>query len=113
MYMVAEIEDISRFPSYRHLASYAGLVPSLDASANKQRLGRITTQGSPHLRTALVEAAQAAARTQGKLRIFFKRRIVKSGYQKAIVATAHKIIQYAYFIVRDQQPYRESRRALA
>ena len=113
MFMVAEIEDISRFPSYRHLASYSGLVPSLDASADKHRIGRITKQGSPYLRTALVEAAQAATRTKSRLNIFFRRRIVRSGYQKAIVATAHKIIQYAYFILRDQKPYREPRCAKA
>ena len=113
MFMVAEIEDISRFPSYRHLASYSGLVPSLDASADKNKIGRITKQGSPYLRTALVEAAQAAARTKSRLNVFFRRRIVRSGYQKAIVATAHKIIQYAYFILRDQKPYRESRCAKA
>lgn len=113
MFIVAEIEDINRFKSYRHLASYAGLVPSLDASANKQRLGRITKQGSPYLRTALVEAAQASTRTKSRLNIFFRRRIVKSGYQKAIVATAHKIIQYAYYILRDQEPYRESIDAVA
>jgi transposase len=108
MFMVAEIEDISRFPSYRHLASYAGIVPCLDASADKQRVGRITKQGSPYLRTALVEAAQASTRTRSRLNVFFRRRIVRSGYQKAIVATAHKIIQYAYFVLRDQTPYRES-----
>jgi len=113
MIMVAEIEDISRFPSYRHLASYAGLVPCLDASAAKQRMGHITKQGSPHLRTALVEAAQAAARTKSRLNLYFRRRIVRSGYRKAVVATAHKIIQYAYFILRDQQPYRESIKAVA
>ena len=113
MFMVAEIEDISRFPSYRHLASYAGLVPCLDASADKQRIGRITKQGSPYLRTALVEAAQASTRTRSRLNIFFRRRIVRSGYQKAIVATAHKIIQYAYFILRDQAPYRDSPKAVA
>lgn len=108
MFMVAEIEDVSRFKSYRHLSSYAGLVPRLDASADKQRMGRITKQGSPYLRTALVEAAQAATRTKSKLNLFFRRRIVKSGYQKAIVATAHKIVQYAFFILRDRTPYRET-----
>ena len=113
MFMVAEIEDIARFKSYRNLASYAGLVPRLDASADKQRFGAITKQGSPHLRTALVEAAQAATRTKSRLNVFFRRRIVRSGYQKAIVATAHKIIQYAYYILRDQKPYRESIDVLA
>lgn len=113
MFIVAEIEDISRFKSYRHLSSYAGLVPRLDASADKQRMGRITKQGSPYLRTALVEAAQAATRTKSRLNVFFRRRIVKSGYQKAIVATAHKIVQYAFFILRDQTPYRENIDAVA
>ena len=108
MLMIAEIEDIARFKSYRHLASYAGLVPRLDASADKQRIGSITKQGSPYLRTALVEAAQASTRTKSRLNIFFRRRIVRAGYQKAIVATAHKIIKYAYYILRNQTPYRES-----
>jgi transposase len=108
MVIVAEIEDISRFPSYRHLASYAGLVPSLDASAEKERRGRITKQGSPHLRTALIEAAQAIPRLRGRrLNIFFRKRIVKSGYKKAIVATAHKLLQFAFYILKNQTPYQE------
>ncbi len=107
MMIIAEIGDIGRFKSYRHLASYAGLVPCLSASADKQRIGRITKQGSPYLRTSLVEAAQAATRTKSRLNVFFRKRIVRAGYQKAIVATAHKIIQYVYFIMRDQAPYRE------
>jgi len=109
MFIVAEVDDISRFRSYRNLASYAGLVPSLDASAGKEKRGRITKQGSRYLRTALVEAAQAAARMQNsRLRIFFRRRIVKAGYQKAIVATAHKILQYAFYVWKNQTPYKET-----
>jgi transposase len=113
MFIAAEIEDIARFKSYRNLVSYACLVPRLVASADKQRVGSITKQGSPYLRTALVEAAQASTRTKSRLNVFFRRRIVRSGYQKAIVATAHKIVQYAYYILRDQKPYRESIDAMA
>ena len=95
MFIIAEIEDISRFPSYRNLSSYADLVPCLDASADKSRTGRITKQGSPYLRTALVEAAQVIPRMKKtRLNIFYRKRIVRAGYQKAIVATAHKILQY-------------------
>jgi transposase len=108
MFLVAEIEDISRFPTYRNLASYAGLVPSLDASGTKERRGRITKQGSPYLRTALVEAAQVIPRMKScRLNLFFRRRIVKSGYQKAVVATAHKILKYAFYVLKNQTPYRE------
>jgi transposase len=71
MFIIAEIEDISRFPSYRNLSSYAGLVPCLDASADKSRTGRITKQGSPYLRTALVEAAQVIPRMKKTRLTFF------------------------------------------
>ena len=109
MFIIAEVDDISRFRSYRNLASYAGLVPSLDASAGKEKRGRITKQGSRYLRTALVEAAQAAARMKNcRVGIFFRRRIVKGGYQKAIVATAHKILQYAFYVWKNQTPYKET-----
>ncbi len=108
MFIVAEIEDISRFPSYRNLASYAGLVPSLDASGGKERRGRITKQGSPYLRTAMIEAAQAIPRIKkSRQNIFFRKRIARAGYQKAIVATAHKLLIVVYYVLKNQKPYQE------
>jgi transposase len=108
MFIIAEIEDIARFPSYRNLSSYAGLVPCLDASADKSRTGRITKQGSPYLRTALVEAAQVIPRMKKtRLNVFYRKRIVRAGYQKAIVATAHKILQYVYYVLKNQTPYQQ------
>jgi len=108
MFIIAEIEDISRFASYRNLSSYAGLVPCLDASADKSRTGRITKQGSPYLRSALVEAAQVIPRMKKtRLNVFFRKRIVRAGYQKAIVATAHKILQHVYYVLKNQTPYLE------
>lgn len=53
----AEVGTIERFRTWPHLASYAGLVPRVDASAGRTRHGRITRAGSPWLRWALVEAA--------------------------------------------------------
>ena len=114
MSIIAEVEDISRFRSYRNLASYAGLVPSLDASAGKQRTGRITKQGSPYLRTAMIEAAQVVARLKKcRLNVFFRKRIVRSGYQKAIVATAHKMLQIVFYVLKKQTPYIEEYPACA
>ena len=108
MFIVSEIEDINRFSSYRHLASYAGLVPSLDASGGKERRGHITKQGSPYLRTALIESAQSVARARKRrLNIFFRKRLIRSGYQKAIVATAHKLVQYIFYVWKNQTPYKE------
>jgi transposase len=108
LFIIAEVEDISRFPSYRHLASYVGVVPSLDASGGKERRGHITKQGSPYLRTVLIESAQSIARARKRrLNIFFRKRLIRSGYQKAIVATAHKLVQYVFYVWKNQTPYRE------
>ena len=114
MFIIAEIEDISRFPSYRNLSSYAGLVPCLDASADKSRTGRITKQGSAYLRSALVEAAHVIPRMKKtRLNVFFRKRIVRAGYQKAIVATAHKMLQVVYYVLKNQTPYQEQYSASA
>ena len=108
MFIVAEVETIDRFPSYRKLAAYAGLVPSEDSSGDKKRSGSITKQGSPWLRTALIEAAHVVPRMKNrKLSVFFRKRIVRGGYRKAIVATAHKMLQIVYYVLKNQTPYQE------
>jgi transposase len=56
--------EVARFPSAAHLAAWVGLAPGNHESGGK-RLSGTTRKGSPWLRTTLVEAAQAAARTKG------------------------------------------------
>src|SRR5919197_6554253 len=58
MLVIAEVGDITCFPSARHLCAWAGLTPTVRSSDGKARLGHISGQGSPALRWALVEAAQ-------------------------------------------------------
>ena len=63
--LVAEIgADVSRFATAKQLASWAGMCPGNHESAGKRRSGR-TRKGSPWLRAILVQAAHAAARTNG------------------------------------------------
>src|SRR5258706_5036032 len=61
---VAEVGvERRRFPTAAHLAAWAGLAPGNNESAGKRRPAT-TRKGSPWLRAALVEAAQAAGRTK-------------------------------------------------
>jgi transposase len=39
--------------------------------------------------------------------VFSRKRITKAGYKKAVVATAHRLLQFAFYVLRDQRPYQE------
>jgi transposase len=62
MTLVAEIGDITCFPTARKLCAWAGLTPQVRNSDRKVRHGHITKQGSPWVRGILQEAAQTAKR---------------------------------------------------
>ncbi len=55
-----------RFHYGKQIGTYVGMIPSEDSSARKQRLGHISKQGNSLLRFLLVEAAQAAARSNAE-----------------------------------------------
>jgi transposase len=61
--MLAEIGDITRFPSARKLASWAGLTPTVRGPELTVRHGHIPGQGSAWLRWVLNQAAQTAKRS--------------------------------------------------
>jgi len=97
--------DMSRFPSARHLASWAGMCPGNNESAGKRRSGR-TRKGSPWLRHCLVEAAHGAAHTKNKyLGSQYHRIGARRGKKKAQVAVGHSILVIAYHLLPRKQPY--------
>ncbi|MGH2915704.1 MAG: IS110 family transposase [Solirubrobacteraceae bacterium] len=106
--IIAELGvDMSRFASHRHAASWAKLCPGNHESAGKRRSGR-TGKGNRHLRAALVEAAQAAARTKDTyLRAQYEQIKRRHGHNKAIVAVAHSILVAAYHMLRDDVDYQD------
>ena len=103
----SEIGDISRFANARKLCSYAGLIPSTYASADKVRHGRITKRGSKWLRKSLIDAITSGAKHPSRLCFTYRRLKKSKGTGKAKVATARKLCTVIFAMLSDKQPFRE------
>src|SRR5215510_282488 len=96
-----------RFPSAKPLCSWAKLSSGNHESAGKRKSGR-TGKGHKWLRALLVACAHAAGPTKGTyLGTTFRRFASRKGTQRAAVIVAHRLLEAAYFIIRDKVPYRE------
>jgi len=106
--LVAEIGvDMERFPTHKHLASWAGMCPGNHESAGKRKSGR-TRKGNVWLRTALVEAAQSAGRCkEGYLTAQYRRIARSGGTNKAAVAVGHSILVIAYEMLKHRTTYND------
>ncbi|MGC8936725.1 MAG: hypothetical protein ACP5KV_05105 [Candidatus Methanomethylicaceae archaeon] len=65
------------------------------------------------MRWVLVEAAQAAIRSDERFRTFYERYASRKGHQKAVVAVAHEMLRIVYYMLKRNEPYRGERRCLS
>jgi transposase len=98
--LVAEIGDVTRFPTARHLCSWAGMTPKLHESDTKSYKGRITKQGSTIVRWAAVEAV---VRYHGGdvIAPAYRRIAERRGNKIARVAAARRLLTLVFYGLRD------------
>ena len=101
--------DMSRFPTAKHFARWAGLAPGNNESAGKRSSGR-TTKGNPTLKSTLIQSAKVAARKKNS---FFKARYQKiaarRGANRASVAVAHSMLIAIYHILKFGERFKDLR----
>ena len=99
--------DMTRFPSDKHLAAWAGVAPGNHESAGKRYSGR-RRKGNRYLSAILVEAAWSAVRTKNTfLKARYHRLAARRGKTRAIVAVAHSMLVSAWHMLTYRQPYQE------
>jgi len=97
-----------RFHCGKQIGTYVGMIPSEDSSARKQRLGHISKQGNSLLRFLLVEAAQAAARSNPEWRRRYMHLTMRRHKSIAKVAMGRKLGVRLYWMWRNGCAYSPS-----
>jgi transposase len=105
--ILAEIADISYFPTPKHLAKWAGLAPRVYQSGHHQHVtGHIHKGGDKYLRRAVVLACQniyAKGEPNNPLRQFMRsKKKEKDSYWLALCAGARKLLVLIWYILKKQ-----------
>jgi transposase len=99
--------DMSRFPSHKHFASWAGRCPGNRESAGKRKSGK-TPAANRHLDAVLTEMAHAAVRKKDSyFKSQYHRLAGRRGKKRAIGAVKHSLLVTVYFMLRDNKPYKD------
>ncbi len=103
--------DVSKFPHEKNFVSWLGLCPQHRGSAGKIFNRRIR-RGANRAARALRMAAQGCHHAKNAMGSFYRRIQARSGGAKAIVATARKLAERVYRMLRYGQDYvRQSQEA--
>lgn len=107
--VAAYIDDPQRFKSIKSIGKYFGVVPMQDASAGRNRLGRITREGPATVRKLIVQSAWQAIRRSARLETFYlkKRDGQKQRTGIALIATAHKMLRIMLAMLRNKEAWRK------
>ena len=106
---IAFLGDGSRYPNASAIGAATGLVPKLDMSSTKLRLGHITKCGNSNLRSLIILAAWSHVRAKGggalKDKFLYMTRVQSKSRKIAIVATARKLAELMYTLLKTGAPY--------
>jgi transposase len=96
--------DMSRWPTVKQFVSWLGLCPQHRGSAGKIT-SRHTRRGANPAARALRLAAQGCHRAKNALGAFYRRVQARCGGPKAVVATARKIAERVYRLLKYGEAY--------
>ncbi len=97
--------DLSPFPDERHFVSYLRLAPNISISAGKKVPGRFRAVTSTRVCNALRMAATTLRNSKTALGAYYRRISRRKGASVAVFATARKLAQLVYRLIRHGQAY--------
>ena len=105
--IMIQIEDISRFPSPKHLASYFGLHPTIKESGDKRSVSRMSKAGRPAIRALLFMCANSAVIYDEHFKtIYANQRAKGKAHKQAIGVVMHKMLRIIWGVLNNKTPYK-------
>ena len=108
--LFASIDKGQAFSSAKALAVWLGITPTHRASGNHFHSGGISKRGDRYLRKQIIHGARAAMRWAKKRDDQFSdwvnHLVVRRGFNKAVVAVAHKMVRIAWILLQRNEPFK-------
>ena len=94
---LAEMGEVKNYSSHKKIIAYAGIDPSVHQSGKWIGMSKLSKRGNRHLRRAIyLMTASVVSQNAFFKAYFFKRKREGLAPQKAIFATAHKLIRVIF-----------------
>ena len=104
--------DMTVFRDADAIASWSGLCPANNRSADKQvKVGKRKSgklKGNSYVRRLLCEFSNAAIKTTCAIQAKYKSLTLRRGHKRAIIACAHKMLRTIHAMLRKAEPYRDT-----
>ncbi len=110
--LLAEMGEVKNYGSHKKIIAYAGMDPSVHESGKYVGMSKLSKRGNRHLRRAIYLMTASVVSQNAFFKAYFlKRKREGLAPQKALFATAHKLIR-VIFAMLSQRTYFEVKEAL-
>lgn len=103
--LLTEIEDISRFPSFKKFNSFIGFKPSSHSSGEHNWKGKLTYRQHKGLRSSLIECAWTTISKDPVMLQRYDQLKERLTGKRAIVVIARKLVSRIYYVLKNEKPY--------
>ncbi len=103
--LYAELVNIHRFKNFDHLASYVGLIPTVQSSDETIKVKGISYRHCKYLRTPLIQSAWVAIRKDPALLQAYNSLTKRMSNQKAIIRISKKLLNRIRYVWLNKKEY--------
>lgn len=103
--LLCEIQDISRFESFKKFNGFIGFRPGSHSSGERDWKGRLTYRRHKALRSSLIECAWSTLHKDPVMLQRYNELKQRLTGKRAIVVIARKLVSRIYAVLKNQTPY--------